>query len=255
MLTPERTVDRKVKEAVLAIRLEEQLSKQEILERYLNTVYFGNGAYGVQAAAETYFGTISADAHRSGEVGAARRADPEPARLRPAEAPDAGHASAATSPSAAWSSSGDIDRDARSRRSTPSRCPTELHRPLPPLIDYFVEEVKQRLLDDTRLGETPHERYNAVFKGGLQIHTTLEPEDAGRGPAGRQTASLPDTRAGSPPPLRPSSPRPARCGRSWAVPTSTGPKYNLATQGRRQPGPSFKVFVLVAALEAGYSPA
>src|SRR5262249_42679015 len=51
----ERTLGRKLKEAALAMQLEDQMTKDEILERYLNTVYLGHGAYGVQAAAETYF--------------------------------------------------------------------------------------------------------------------------------------------------------------------------------------------------------
>jgi len=55
-LTNERTVDRKIKEAVLAVKLERELPKTEILSRYLNTIYFGRGAYGVQAASKTYFG-------------------------------------------------------------------------------------------------------------------------------------------------------------------------------------------------------
>ncbi|HEY5153981.1 MAG TPA: transglycosylase domain-containing protein [Acidimicrobiales bacterium] len=55
-LTDERTVTRKVKEAVLAVKLERELPKSEILTRYLNTIYFGRGAYGVQAASKTYFG-------------------------------------------------------------------------------------------------------------------------------------------------------------------------------------------------------
>jgi penicillin-binding protein 1A len=55
-LTSERTLDRKIDEAVLAIKLERELSKKEILERYLNTIYFGRGAYGVEAAARAYFG-------------------------------------------------------------------------------------------------------------------------------------------------------------------------------------------------------
>ena len=55
-LSSEQTLDRKVQEIVLAQRLEKQMTKEEILNRYLNTVYFGNHAYGVQAAAETYFG-------------------------------------------------------------------------------------------------------------------------------------------------------------------------------------------------------
>ncbi|MEK9860386.1 MAG: biosynthetic peptidoglycan transglycosylase [Alphaproteobacteria bacterium] len=53
----ERNLERKIPEAAIAIRLERQLSKDEILEAYLNTVYFGSGAYGVRAAAEIYFGT------------------------------------------------------------------------------------------------------------------------------------------------------------------------------------------------------
>ena len=55
-LSTERTVTRKLKEAVLAIKLEQELSKEEILERYLNTVYLGRGAYGIGAAARVYFG-------------------------------------------------------------------------------------------------------------------------------------------------------------------------------------------------------
>jgi membrane peptidoglycan carboxypeptidase len=55
-LTAERTWERKIREAVLAIKLERELPKQEILERYLNTIYWGRGAYGIQAAARTYFG-------------------------------------------------------------------------------------------------------------------------------------------------------------------------------------------------------
>src|SRR5205085_11194820 len=52
----QRSVNRKFHEAVLAFRLEQQMTKDQILERYLNTVYLGDGAYGVQAAAQTYFG-------------------------------------------------------------------------------------------------------------------------------------------------------------------------------------------------------
>src|SRR5207302_2139624 len=56
LLTPKQDVHRKIKEAVLSLRLESQMSKNQILERYLNTVYFGNGAYGLEAAAEKYYG-------------------------------------------------------------------------------------------------------------------------------------------------------------------------------------------------------
>src|SRR5947199_6572309 len=56
LLSPKQDVHRKLKEAVLSMRLESQMSKDQILQRYLNTVYFGNGAYGVEAAAERYYG-------------------------------------------------------------------------------------------------------------------------------------------------------------------------------------------------------
>jgi membrane peptidoglycan carboxypeptidase len=56
-LTPERSIQRKVKELVIAIKLENQFTKDEILENYLNTIYFGRGSYGVQTASQIYFGT------------------------------------------------------------------------------------------------------------------------------------------------------------------------------------------------------
>jgi penicillin-binding protein 1A len=60
-LTPERSFKRKVQEAILTIGLEQKLSKQEILARYLNTAYFGAGVYGVDAAAKRYFGKPAKD--------------------------------------------------------------------------------------------------------------------------------------------------------------------------------------------------
>ena len=60
MLGPEKDLERKLREAVMAVQLEHRYSKRTILERYLNTIYFGNGAYGVQAAAHRYFSRTSA---------------------------------------------------------------------------------------------------------------------------------------------------------------------------------------------------
>src|SRR5690606_25883568 len=56
LLSTEKTIDRKIKELILSVRVERELAKREILEIYLNRVYLGHGAYGVQAAAEIFFG-------------------------------------------------------------------------------------------------------------------------------------------------------------------------------------------------------
>ena len=78
----DRTFGRKLREAALAIRLEERLSKREILERYLNTIFLGNGSYGVEAAALTYFDrhvtrlTIPQSATIAGVIAAPTRFDP-----------------------------------------------------------------------------------------------------------------------------------------------------------------------------------
>ena len=86
ILTPQKSLDRKVKEAVIADRLQTKYTKTQILEAYLNTVYFGNGAYGVQAAAELYFNEpINQATPVAGRVPG--RHDPRSARLRPAPQP------------------------------------------------------------------------------------------------------------------------------------------------------------------------
>ncbi|HVM01779.1 MAG TPA: PBP1A family penicillin-binding protein, partial [Acidimicrobiales bacterium] len=252
LLTPEKSVDRKVKEAVLAVRLEDRLSKEEILERYLNIVYFGNGAYGLQAAAETYFNsrverlTVGQAALLAGIIRNPQGYEPvkNPAVARQRrdlvvrQMVANGHLSAA-----------EADRV----RAEP--VPTQVFKPLPPPNDYFVEEVKQRLLADRRLGETVQERYNAVFRGGLRIYTSLD---------NRLQALAEEHRNQV---LPPSMLRERFTSALVTVEPGTGyvramvagddfgrAKYNLATQGKRQPGSSFKIFVLLAALEAGISP-
>ena len=85
----EQTFDRKIKEACLAIKLSDKWSKSRILQTYLNTVYYGNHAYGVEAAAETYFSKQAKDLTLAAG-GAARRAAAGAVGLRPAAQPDGG---------------------------------------------------------------------------------------------------------------------------------------------------------------------
>jgi penicillin-binding protein 1A len=254
LLTDQRTLTRKVKEAVLAWRLEDQLSKQQIMERYLNTVYFGNGAYGIGAAASTYFDepveklTAVQGALLAGVIQNPSDYDPiahpQQAILR------------RNYVLSEMALHGDITKSYENLAklaSVPDKVKTSAAPPLDPQVGYFVEEVKQRLLADADLGSTAQARYNAVFNGGLKIYTTLDPTmeaDARQAVAdhlppqnGKWTATLVsvDSKTGA---VR------ALVG---------GPGYNLsqyriATEGPgRQPGSSFKPIVLAAALKQGYN--
>ena len=120
-----------------------------------------------------------------------------------------------------------------------------------PGTDYFTEYVKQQLLNDTRLGDTDSQRYQAVFRGGLSIHTTLNP--AYQQMAEESVASiLPDTDGKFTAALVSVDPS------NGAVRTLVGgsdfgeTKFNLVTDTQgRQTGSSFKPFTLIAALENG----
>ncbi|HVF74060.1 MAG TPA: PBP1A family penicillin-binding protein [Acidimicrobiales bacterium] len=250
LLTPEKSVDRKVREAVLAVRLEDELSKEEILERYLNTVYFGNGAYGVQAAAEKYW---AKDVEQLTPADAALLAGTirNPVGYDPVRYPEQAKARRSLALDR-MVANGHLDAtEAAELREAP--LPAKLQVPPPPPNDYFVEEVKQRLLDDPRLGETAQERNNAVFRGGLHIHTTFDPakQEAAQEAVKRR---LPNTRGRFTAALASVEPGTGAVRGIVAGDDFNKESYNLATQGKRQPGSSFKIFVLLAAFEAGYGP-
>ena len=250
LLTPEKTVDRKVREALLAWRLEDQMSKNGILERYLNTVYFGNGAYGVQAAAEVYFGEPASQLDQAQAIllaGTIRN----PAGYDPIRFPNAARARRRVV----------VDRLVQSHVITSDVGRTVLATPLPTGVksletapnDYFVEQVKQDLLDDKRLGETVQERYNAVFKGGLRIVTTLD-GDVSAAAHDAVTQILPDTNGKFVAALASIEPSTGAVKAIYGGSDFATQHFNLATQAHRQAGSSFKVMTLVAAIEEGYGP-
>ena len=269
----EQTLDRKVQEVVLAHRLEKQMTKEEILDRYLNTVYFGNHAYGVQAAAETYFGvggrSSSTWARRRMLAGIIRN----PITLQPGPLPRAGGRAPATSPSTAWSTSAWLTEDEATCRGTRRRPTPQLHQVLPAANDYFPTEVEQQLLNDprSRCWARPRtERHERVFQGGLRVHTTFDPAAQAAGAWPPATAELPlengvfpqpgvnpsDGRAqpGDRPRSCRSSPPPARCARWSAGPGSTATSTTSPPRTRGSVGSSFKTFVLATIMEQGYSP-
>jgi penicillin-binding protein 1A len=258
VLTPQRTVSRKVREAALAFRLEQQMSKDQILERYLNTVYFGNGAYGIQAAAATYFGL---DVGRLNPAQGALLAG----LIRDPSASDPVHNPAAAVQRRnevldAMVTNGHLDAT-QAALSKLSPLPTRVNVPPPEQDSPFVAEVKASLLDLNdhsfdALGTTTDDRLNALNRGGLNITTTQDPAMqhnaevavATRMPdtGGRFTAALVamDPTTGFVRALVPGNP-------------GSNQGYDVATgrgSGGRQPGSSFKPFVLMAALDNGYSP-
>lgn len=264
LLSSEQTVDRKVQELVLASRLERQMSKEEILNRYLNSVYFGNHAYGVQAAAETYFGVDVGDLDH-GQAALLAGIIRNPVSYNPVRYPERAERRRAAALQR-MVDEGIIDENEQTWwNATP--LPEKLHEVVPKPDDYFVEEVKSQLLRDERLGKTYDERYEAVFQGGLRIHTTFDPRAQVMAIAARDS-NLPlvdglfeqgvDAETGEPrfgsaavASIEPSS------GAVRAMVGGPGfdkYKYNLVTQNKRNPGSSFKMFVLAELMEQGKSP-
>ncbi len=253
LLTPKQDVERKVQEAVLALRLEDQMSKDRILERYLNTVYFGNSAYGLQAAAEVYFGV---DVQQLGQPEAAFLAGlvRDPVGYDPFAAPDAAQDRLELVVDRLVAIGQIGPEEAEQFRAMPiPREPRNVEL-LPKPKDYFVEEVTRLLLADPRMGESESERYNAVFRGGLTIRTTLDRRL--QGIAEEAVAStLPDTGGQFTAALVSVQPGTGAVRALVGGPGFEQAKYNIATQGvGQQPGSSFKPFVLATALEQGLSP-
>jgi len=273
VLSSEQTFDRKTREVFLAVRLEEQMEKEEILERYLNTIYFGNHAYGIQAAAETYFGRSAAELD-VGQAALLAGLIRDPIDYNPFAYPDVAQERRRIALGRMVAEGMITREEADLHQQAP--LPTEPIQYTPPPDDYFVEEVKQALLADPRLGETATERFDAVFRGGLHIETTLDPALQMQAEAARNDTlarfSLPDQPALFVAGTHTVGPKVGQEAigtvASASVEPSTGAvramiggprfseeyKFNLATQGYRQPGSSFKTFVLLELLEQGFSP-
>jgi penicillin-binding protein 1A len=250
LLGSERTVRRKVQEASLAYHLEQRYSKERILELYLNTIYFGNGAYGVEAAAREYFG-VPVDDLDLAQAALIAGLISSPTTLDPYD-----HADRATARRRAvlekmveLGTATRADADAAADAPLGLRTkPTDERYAAP----YFVERVKRFILDDPRFGATPKDRRDLLFGGGLRIHTTLDlarqaqAEQAvanvltepAKDPEAALVAIEPDT----------GYVRAFVGGRHFFDGGAQG-KFDLAAQGARPAGSSFKPFVLAAALE------
>jgi penicillin-binding protein 1A len=243
-VTTARTISRKLKEAALAWQLEQRWSKLRILTSYLNTIYFGNGAYGIQRAAQTYFNTtasrltlpqaallagIPADPSRFDPV-----TNPRTAKERRLEVLQAMLAQGEIT-------QGDLVKASRAPmpKASEVRLPG-IEGPAP----YFVNYVKQQLI----------EQYGTrrVFGGGLNVQSTIDLglqrlarraiETVLREPNGPSAALVA---------IRPST---GEVLAMYGGDNFRQSQFNLAVQGERQPGSSFKPFVLATALKQGIAP-
>jgi membrane peptidoglycan carboxypeptidase len=247
LLSPRQDLNRKAREAILAIELEKTMSKQEILERYLNQVYFGGGAYGVQAAAEIYWGQNVEDLDW-GQAALLASLIQNPVGYDPVREPDVARQRRRVALNRIVEL-GYITQEEADYYDV-AGLPQARIDVLPEPNDYFVEEVKQQLLDMEELGATPTERYNALFKGGLRIETTFSPEAQFLALSARDNV-LPDTDGQFTAAMVAVTPQTGAVRAMVGGPGFDRYRYNLATQGARQPGSSFKIFVLTAALEGG----
>jgi penicillin-binding protein 1A len=237
-----------------ALMLERQYTKDEILERYLNTVFFGNNAYGIQAAAETYFGktadqlTFIEAAFLAGLVRAPTAYDPvtspERSRARFSQVLDRlvddGYLTTAQAD------------ELRTSFVLPDRVHTTPERTYQ--RTYYTEALRDYLLNrSTILGTTYAERYNTLFRGGLRVHTTFNPLNQAQ--AENANKVLPETKQGFDAAIvsldTTSGAIRAMVGGRGFVPGER--EVNMALRPR-QTGSSIKFFVLTALLQAGGQP-
>jgi penicillin-binding protein 1A len=259
-LTPDRSLERKLKEAVLALELERRYSKDRILEMYLNQIYFGHGAFGVEAAARTFFGK-SVTELSLGEATLLAGLPKAPSTYSPFDRPEAAKRRRATvlarmvdvgslaPPQAKKASDSALGLVPPERRRTTGQ--------------YYLEYVQQQL--EAQYGA------DLVFKGGMHVYTTLSPimqvkaerslREGLRALESRRVAAAKDTDKPAGAPDRPE-------GALISIEPQTGyikamvggydffkSEFNRAVQARRQPGSAFKAFVYLAALESGQTPA
>jgi penicillin-binding protein 1A len=268
-----QTFDRKINEAALAWQMEDVYTKDQILAKYLNTVYFGEGAYGVQAAAQRFFNedasslTLAQSATLAGLIAAPTAFDPF---LHPKAAVARRQEVLAGMLSLSVIDQQQYDHALSMKIHLTPASTTQNHYIAP----YFVDYTYRWLLTAPQLdratfgppcpaqqpykGDCP-QRWNLLFEGGLRINTTLEPQLQTY--AERAVHSVLPYRGDPYAAMTVIDPRTGFVramvgGRNYFDPKSHIAKLNLATGGStgRQAGSSFKPFALVAALENGMSP-
>lgn len=235
----ERSFSRKIREAILAQKISEIYSKDEILAKYLNSIYFGRGAYGIHVAAQTYFDvepmglSVLQAATLAGLVKAPELFDPVDHPKRARERRNVVLDQMATE---GYISEAEADALKNKKlRTAPREIPKIADAP------YFVDHVRRYL--QTEFGT------DRTFHGGLTVRTTLDRE--------LQTAAETAVESNLGKPGEPAAAIVAIEPSTGAIRAMVGGsdfkkmKFNLASQGRRQTGSAFKAFTLATAIEQG----
>lgn len=268
-LSNSQTFERKLKETVLAVRLERSFSKDEIMELYLNQIYFGEGAYGVKAAASRYFGKALSDI-TAPEAAMIAGLAANPSAYSPLRHPEAARARRNVVLRRMEQAGVFSEGEREALEEMPVETSTS-ERPRSRSVGAdFSEMIRRELI----------ERYGAdqLYRGGLKVYTTLDAklQQAAQGAIEHQMVELekqhawsykyllsPATRMGTLQATGGSTPY--LQGALVAVEPQTGAiramvggrnfsesSFNRATQARRQPGSSFKPFIYATAFTQGW---
>ncbi len=237
------TYDRKITEASLAYQIEDNYSKHEILEMYLNAIYFGEGAYGVQVASRTYFNKNVEELNLS-EAATLAGLIQLPFNYSPYVDMEASLARRNTVLEKMLEQGYITRKEYDDTIGLPIITRATDEDGLDIFAPYFAEYVKQELIKEYGVEK--------VFGGGLRVYTTIDPE--------MQMAAENAINSILTDPDDPSAAIVAMDPKTGHIKAMVGGedfeenKFNLAAQGRRQPGSTFKIFVLAAAIEEGFSP-
>jgi membrane peptidoglycan carboxypeptidase len=255
---PEQTFARKFQEAALAIRVEKTYTKDEILELYLNDVYFGNGIYGIGTAADFYFHEPASQL-KLGQAALLAGLIQSPADYDPIVHPDRALARR-NEVLERLATLGWVPRDKVDRaEAQPIKLPPKVGQTRQQVEPFFVHYIRELILDKTNhefdvFGKTHAQRVHTLYQGGLKIYTTLDPSWQ------RYAQQAVDHSPNIDPKRGPDVSLVSVDAQTGAIRTMlSGKDYqrdqlDLVWHGRRQVGSAFKPFTLAAAFENGFPP-